>query len=209
MPEPLSMGALAAIGAGLGVAQGVGGAIAAKRAFSPEMEERMQELQMLRETGQLGLSEVDRQALEASLAAQRSAGLRQAQTVSEQQRQAAGGSGRELFLAEMAGAQAEQEARAAGAQIIAQQEAAATAAQQAELMGLQQQQAAAKAAAISALTGGIAEGGQMALTAGMQAQAQQAALDLEAERGINQIAAAAAAAGYRTGASGQPGYMGG
>lgn len=209
MPEPLSLGALAAIGAGLGVAKGVGGAIAAKRSFTPEMEERMRELEMLRETGQMGLSEADRQALEASLATQRAAGLRQAQTMSEQQRQAAGGSGRELFLAEMAGAQAEQEARVAGAEIIAQQEAAATAAQQAEMAALQQQQAAAKSAAISALTGGLVEGGQMAVSAGMQAQAQRAALDLEAERGINQIKAAAAASGYRTGASGQPSYMGG
>jgi hypothetical protein len=145
------------------------------------MERRLSELERLRKEGQMGLSDAERQSLEASLATQRGAALRQAETLSTQRAQAAGGSGRELFLAEMAGSQAEQEARMAGAEIIAQQEAAARQAQQAEMMNLAQQEAAAKAGVVSALTGGLFEGGQTALNIGMQAQAQQAEFEFEAE----------------------------
>ena len=208
----MPIGTMAALGiasAGLGAAKGVGGAIAAKKSFSPEMEERMRELELLRESGQLGLSEADRQGLESSLATQRGAGLRQAQTISEQQRQAAGGSGRELFLAEVAQADAEQQARVAGAEIIAAQETAAQQAQQNELAALQNQQAQAKAAAISALTGGIVEGGQAAVGVALQNQAQEEALEIERLKADAQIRAAAAASGYTTPQSIEAGYMGG
>lgn len=208
----MPIGTMAALGiasAGLGVAKGVGGAIAAKKSFSPEMEERMRELELLRESGQLGLSEADRQGLEASLATQRGAGLRQAQTISEQQRQAAGGSGRELFLAEVAQADAEQQARVAGAEIIAAQETAAQQAQQNELAALQNQQAQAKAAAISALTGGLVEGGQAAIGIGLQEQAQAEALKIEQLRVEYEIEAAAEATGGMTKKSKKSSYMGG
>ena len=42
--------------AGLGVAQNIGQAIAAKKSFSEEEERRLEELKRLREEGQLGLS---------------------------------------------------------------------------------------------------------------------------------------------------------
>jgi hypothetical protein len=203
------MAALGIASAGLGLAKGVGGAIAAKKSFSPEMEERMRELERLRESGQMGLSEADRQGLEASLATQRGAGLRQAQTISEQQRQAAGGSGRELFLAEVAQADAEQQARVAGAEIISAQETAAQQAQQQELAALQAQEAGAKAAAISALTGGLVEGGQAAVGIAAQQQAQKQALEMQRLQADAQIKAAAAAAGYTTPESIVTGYMGG
>ena len=206
---PVGMATLAAISAGLGVAKGVGGAIAAKKSFSPEMEERMRELELLRESGQMGMSEADRQGLEASLMTQRSAGLRQAQTIGEQQRQAAGGSGRELFLAEVAQADAEQQARVAGAEIIGAQETAAQQAQQQELAALTSQQAQAKAAAISALTGGVVEGGQAAVSIAAQQQAQQQALEMQRLQADAQIRAAAASAGYTTPESIISGYMGG
>ena len=206
---PVGMATLAAISAGLGVAKGVGGAIAAKKSFSPEMEERMRELELLRESGQMGMSEADRQGLEASLMTQRSAGLRQAQTIGEQQRQAAGGSGRELFLAEVAQADAEQQARVAGAEIIGAQETAAQQAQQQELAALTSQQAQAKAAAISALTGGVVEGGQAAVGIAAQQQAQQQALEMQRLQADAQIRAAAASAGYTTPESIISGYMGG
>jgi hypothetical protein len=203
------MGTLAAISAGLGVAKGVGGAIAAKKSFSPEQEERMRELELLRESGQLGMSEADRQGLEASLMTQRSAGLRQAQTIGEQQRQAAGGSGRDLFLAEVAAQGAEQQARTQQAEIIAAQETAAQQAQQQELVALQNQQAQAKAAATAALTGGIVEGGQAAVGVGIKQQDQMQALEIERIKADAQIKAAAAAAGYTTPQSIISGYMGG
>ncbi len=206
---PVAMGTLAAISAGLGVAKGVGGAIAAKKSFSPEMEERMRELELLRESGQLGMSEADRQGLEASLMTQRSAGLRQAQTIGEQQRQAAGGSGRDLFLAEVAAQGAEQQARTQQAEIIAAQETAAQQAQQQELVALQNQQAQAKAAATAALTGGIVEGGQAAVGVGIKQQDQMQALEIERIKADAQIKAAAAAAGYTTPQSIISGYMGG
>jgi hypothetical protein len=203
------MGTLAAISAGLGVAKGVGGAIAAKKSFSPEQEERMRELELLRESGQLGMSEADRQGLEASLMTQRSAGLRQAQTIGEQQRQAAGGSGRDLFLAEVAAQGAEQQARTQQAEIIAAQETAAQQAQQQELVALQNQEAQAKAAATAALTGGIVEGGQAAVGVGIKQQDQMQALEIERIKADAQIKAAAAAAGYTTPQSIISGYMGG
>jgi len=206
---PVAMGTLAAISAGLGVAKGVGGAIAAKKSFSPEQEERMRELELLRESGQLGMSEADRQGLEASLMTQRSAGLRQAQTIGEQQRQAAGGSGRDLFLAEVAAQGAEQQARTQQAEIIAAQETAAQQAQQQELVALQNQQAQAKAAATAALTGGIVEGGQAAVGVGIKQQDQMQALEIERIKADAQIKAAAAAAGYTTPQSIISGYMGG
>ena len=206
---PVAMGTLAAISAGLGVAKGVGGAVAAKKSFSPEQEERMRELELLRESGQLGMSEADRQGLEASLMTQRSAGLRQAQTIGEQQRQAAGGSGRDLFLAEVAAQGAEQQARTQQAEIIAAQETAAQQAQQQELVALQNQEAQAKAAATAALTGGIVEGGQAAVGVGIKQQDQMQALEIERIKADAQIKAAAAAAGYTTPQSIISGYMGG
>lgn len=200
---------MAAIAAGLGLVKGAGGAIAAKKSFSPEMEERKRELERLRGSGELGMSEADRQGLEASLMTQRSAGLRQAQTIGEQQRQAAGGSGRELFLAEVAAQGAEQQARTQQAEVIASQEMAAAQAQQQELAALQAQQAQAKAQAIAAFTGGVVEGGQAAVGMGMQQQAQQQALEMQRLQADAQIRAAAAAAGYTTPESITTGYMGG
>jgi len=208
----MPIGTMAALGiasAGLGLAKGVGGAIAAKKSFSPEMEERMRELERMRKSGQLGLSEADRQGLEASLATQRGAGLRQAQTISEQQRQAAGGSGRELFLAEVAQADAEQQARVAGAEIIGAQETAAKQAQQQELAALTSQQAQAKAGMWSALTGGIVEGGQAAVEIGLTDEAQEQELEIAQLKAGMEIEAAAESTGGMTKKSKDSSYMGG
>jgi len=205
----MAIGTMAAIAAGLGLAKGVGGAIAAKKSFSPEMEERMRELERLRGSGQLGMSEADRQGLEASLMSQRSAGLRQAQTIGEQQRQAAGGSGRELFLAEVAAQGAEQQARSQQAEIIASQEMASAQAQQLELAALTAQQAQAKAQAIAALTGGVVEGGQAAIGIGMQEHARKEALKLEQLRAQTAINTATKKQGGMTEESEESSYMGG
>ncbi len=160
-----TIGALGLASAGLGLAQGIGGAVAAKKSFSPEEEERMRLLMRMQEEGDLGLSEEERGRLEGELGSARGAALRQAEVMWGQARQAAQstGSGRDLFLAEMAGAEAQQMARAEGARAIADADAAAKAAQKAELAALQQQQAQAKAGAISALTGGVVSGAQAGL----------------------------------------------
>lgn len=181
----MAIGTIAALGiasAGLGLAKGVGGAVAAKRSFTKEQEARLRELERLQRAGELGLEEEDRAILEGQLAAQRGASLRQAEVQSAQARQAAraSGAGRDLFLAEMAGAEAAQQARAEGARVIAEQEALARQAQRQEMAALQQMQGAARSGVISALTGGIASGAEGALNFAAQDAMQQAQFEQEA-----------------------------
>ncbi len=176
----MAIGTIAALGlasAGLGLAKGIGGAVAAKRSFTPEQERRLAELEARRRQGGLGLEEEERELLEGQLASARGAALRQAEVQGAQARQAAqvSGAGRDLFLAEMAGAEAAQQARAEGAKVIAEQEAQARMAQQQELANLQAMQAAARSGVVSALTGGIASGAEAAL--GMAAQYQMQELE--------------------------------
>ena len=197
------IGTLAALGlasAGVGLAKGIGGAIAAKRSFSPEQEARMRELQRLREEGNLGMTEEERGLLEGQLTSQRGAALRQAEVQGAQARQAAQttGAGRDLFLAEMAGAEAQQAARAEGAKIIAEQEAIARQAQQQELAQLQQQQAAARAGVVSALTGGIAGGAEAGLGLAGQYQMQELEYTKQAELEGQRLQRAALSSGLYT-----------
>ena len=172
-----TIGALGAASAGLGILKGVGGAYAAQQSFTDEQKKRLQELQRLQAAGELGLEEDVRARLEGELASARGAALRQAEVQGAQARQAAqtSGSGRDLFLAEYAGAEAAQQARAEGARLIAEQEAAAKQAQRQELATLAAQQGAARAGVISALTGGIvsgAEGGAAIVGPEMMKQAE-------------------------------------
>jgi hypothetical protein len=176
----MAIGTVAALGlasAGLGLAKGVGGAVAAKRSFSPGQEMRLRELEQLRATGQMGLDEDELARMQAALAAEQGAALRQAEVQGAQARQAAqaSGAGRDLFLAEMAGAEAQQQVRAEGARLIAEQEALARQQQRQEMAALQQQQAQARAGIASALTAGLVEGAQAGL--GMAAQYQLAELE--------------------------------
>lgn len=164
----MAIGTIAALGlasAGLGLAKGIGGAVAAKRSFSEEDERRRRELQNLRQGGDLGMTPEERARLEGELTSARGAALRQAEVEGATARQAAqaSGAGRDLFLAEMAGAEAQQQARAEGAKIIAEQEAVARQAQQQELAALEQRKAAARAGVVSALTAGIAGGAEAGL----------------------------------------------
>lgn len=166
----------AGVQAGTTAIGGIAKAIGAARMRSPEEKERLEELRRLREEGGLGLTEAERTALEARLTTQRAAGLRQAQTISEQARQAAGGGGRELFLAEMAAQEAEQQARTEQAAIIGQQEVAARQAQQQELAALTEREAAQRAAiaeglSMGLITAGVAGG--TALTMGQMKKQQQ------------------------------------
>jgi hypothetical protein len=160
-----TIGALGLASAGLGLAQGIGGAVAAKRSFSQEDERRRRELAILRGEGDLGLSEAERAGLEGELASARGAGLRQAEVIGAQARQQAGesGSGRDLFLAELAAAEAQQQSRAEGAKVLAQADMEAQARQTQELQALEQRKAAAKAGVVSSLTAGIVGGAQAGL----------------------------------------------
>ena len=179
----MAIGTIAALGlasAGLGVAKGIGDAVAAKRSFSQEDERRRRELAMLRREGELGLSEAERAGLEGELTSARGAGLRQAEVIGSQARQQAGesGSGRDLFLAELAAAEAQQQSRAEGAKILNDAQMQAQARQSQELAALEQRKAAAKAGVVSALTGGIVGGAQ----AGLGLVAQDALDQQEFER---------------------------
>jgi len=180
----MPIGTIAALGlasAGLGLAKGIGGAVAAKRSFTPEQETRLRDLERRRAEGELGLEDQERARLEGELASARGAALRQAEVQGAQARQAAGvsGAGRDLFLAEMAGAEAQQQARAEGAKIIGEQEALARQQQQQEIAALQGMQGAARSEMIKALTGGIAEGAQAGLNFAMQDAMQQKEFERE------------------------------
>lgn len=199
----MAIGTIAALGlasAGLGLAKGIGGAVAAKRSFTPEQERRLAELEARRRQGGLGLEEEERELLEGQLASARGAALRQAEVQGAQARQAAraSGAGRDLFLAEMAGAEAAQQARAEGAKIIAEQEAQARMAQQQELANLQAMQSAARSGVVSALTGGIAGGAEAAL--GMAAQYQMQELEYTRQAALEgqRLQAAALTSGLYT-----------
>lgn len=196
----MAIGTMAALGiasAGLGLAKGIGGAIAAKRSFTPEQEARLAELQRLSAEGELGLEEEERARLEGELASARGAALRQAEVQGAQARQAAqvSGAGRDLFLAEFAGAEAQQQARAEGARLIAEQEAMARQQQRQELAALQQQQAAARAGVVSALTGGLASGAEGAIGLAAQDYTQQAQYEREAVLEQNRLFREALSAG--------------
>lgn len=185
----MAIGTIAALGlasAGLGLAKGIGGAVAAKRSFSEEDERRRRELQNLRQGGDLGMTPEERARLEGELTSARGAALRQAEVEGATARQAAqaSGAGRDLFLAEMAGAEAGQQARAEGAKIIAAQEAAARQAQQQELAALEQRKAAARAGVVSALTGGIVGGAEAGL--GLAAEDALREQEFEREQGLLQ-----------------------
>jgi len=181
-----TIGALGLASAGLGLAKGVGGAVAAKRSFSPGQEARLRELEQLKAKGQLGLDEDELARMQAALASEQGSALRQAEVQGAQARQAAqaSGAGRDLFLAEMAGAEAQQSIRAEGARLIAEQEALARQQQRQEMAALQQQQAASRAGIAAALTGGLLEGAQAGL--GLVAQDQMADLEYKRQAKIEQ-----------------------
>jgi hypothetical protein len=192
-----TIGALGLASAGLGLAQGIGGAVAAKRSFSQEDERRRRELAILRGEGDLGLSEAERAGMEGELASARGAGLRQAEVIGAQARQQAGesGSGRDLFLAELAAAEAQQQSRAEGAKILAQADMEAQARQTQELQALEQRKAAAKAGVVSALTAGIVGGAQAGLGLAADYQTKELEYTKQAEIEGQRLLAAALTSG--------------
>jgi hypothetical protein len=168
----MAIGTLAAIGAGLGVAgglaRGIGGAVASRRSFSDEEERRLQQLVRDRAMGRLGLTE----AQEGEIRSDLGGSVAQAQAGTEQAAlrglAGAGATGaRDVFLARMAGQQRTAEAQREVEREVQRADRAMADAQREELRALAAQRARARAGAIEALTGGIAQaavaGGEVAL----------------------------------------------
>ena len=155
----IGIGTIAAIGAAAGAARGIGQAVAAKRSFSPEMEKEMGRLMRQRAAGELGLSDVRRQALEADLQTQRAQALQQSEAMADQRAQARGGnvSARDIFLAEAAAKDAALQSQVEAAKIISAEEAQARQVQETRLQNLQNAQAQSRAGVVQGLLGGAAD----------------------------------------------------
>jgi len=117
---------------------------AAKRAgLSPEEQKELEELQRLRETGQLGLTDAEQQRLDQSLLTQRGGMLRQQQATALQQAAQAGPvSGRDVFLREQTQQAGQQQMVRDEAALRQQVEASAAEQQRARQAFLRQQQIA-------------------------------------------------------------------
>lgn len=121
---------------------------AAKRAgLSPEEQKELEELQKLRETGQLGLTDAEQQRLDQSLLTQRGGMLRQQQATALQQA-AQGGpvSGRDVFLREQTQQAGQQQVIREENALRQQADAAASDRQRARQAFLRQQQMASDVA---------------------------------------------------------------
>jgi hypothetical protein len=117
---------------------------AAKRAgLSPEEQKELEELQKLRETGQLGLTDAEQQRLDQSLLTQRGGMMRQQQATALQQAAQAGPvSGRDVFLREQTQQAGQQQMVRDEAALRQQVEASAAEQQRARQAFLRQQQIA-------------------------------------------------------------------
>ena len=172
---PVGVLGTAAIGAavGAGVSGAIGGIRQAAQStalFNKEDKERLARLEALRRSGQLGLSDNERTRIEADQAAQRGSIMRalESQQVQGMQqlanRQAL--SGRELFLAQMAGQQAEVDLANDQARQINERNMAIREQQLQEIEQLKEQRRARKAGVRGGLTQALTAG---ALGAGVPA----------------------------------------
>lgn len=161
----MPIGTLTAIGAGLGVAaglgKGIGGALASRQMFTPEDERRLAELERQRERGQLGLSARERGALTAGSQAELAGQAASQQAAATQRAVAAGLTGggvnmRQLFLGEQQQQEAQQAVKRQLAEEVTARDLAAAQAQRAEIAQLQAQRAEAKAGVRRAIGEGLA-----------------------------------------------------
>lgn len=183
----MALGTLATIGLGLGAAgaltRGIGGAVAAKKSFTPEQEAELEKLLRQRAAGNLGLSRIEKARLQAQTKADEAAALRDVQATTLQAAAAQGASGggvsgRDVFLRELAGQTAVQGAQKASAERMGEAQAQARAEDRARLKELQAAQAGAKAGVVQALTGGVAGLADVGAAGLMQAQQQEFELEL-------------------------------
>jgi hypothetical protein len=121
---------------------------AAKRAgLSPEEQKELEELQKLRETGQLGLTDAQQQRLDQSLLTQRGGMMRQQQATALQQAAQAGPvSGRDVFLRQQTQQAGQQQMVREENALRQQADAAASDQQRARQAFLRQQQIASDVA---------------------------------------------------------------
>lgn len=184
--DPIS--ALLIGGAVAGAAGGIGQGLSTRAqgkamALTPEEEAELKRLQARRRQGGLGLTGGQRTTMEQRFLAEQAGQQRELEAAALQQAAARGLggsiSGRDIFMQEMAQAQGEAALRGQQAQLISQADREARAEQQARIAELQAQQQQAdalkRAGTIQAVTGGLAGGGQVALTAAqMQQQTKMA-----------------------------------
>lgn len=199
--------------AGAGIAQGVGTARAGKKMQLSDAEAaELADLERRRASGDLGLTERQRGALEQRFLTEQSGVTRQIEAQGIQQAAARGGgaSGRELFLAEQAQAGALRGTRQQqniAVEQLNQQQAQADAARMEALSAQRKQAEAMRAQGIAqAVTGGLAGAAEVAATGLAQAQQvkmQQidaAARAEETQSLINRYNAPGSTGGYGFGA---------
>jgi len=188
----LGIGALLGISAGAKAAgaltRGVGGAIAARQLFTKEDKERLAELEKMKSEGTLGATEEELARVEGLGAAQRGAMLRQqeAQSAREAAMQGPAVSGRDIFLREQAAATTGQEATEAIRSAMREMDVQAREVQEAEIEALRDARAQRRAATVTALTGGVAEGAGAA----SELAQQQAQMEFQREMQLAELEAA-------------------
>lgn len=181
MADPLTLAIIAGTAAAAGgVAQGIGTAQAGKAMRLTEDEQReLDELLERRRAGELGLTERERGVMEQRFLAEQAGAQRELEAQALQQAAArglsGGVSGREVFLAEQAEAQAERQIRQQQNVLMQQADEAERAREQARIDSQIAQQKAAeaqrRAGIAQAVSLGLAGGAQVAQsTAQMQQQ---------------------------------------
>lgn len=143
------------------LAQGVGGALAARQLFTDADADRLGNLTARQRRGDLGLTSAQRSSLTAASQAEQAGMSREANAEGLRRAAAAGlGSGgynmRDIFLSEQAAAEGKQAAKRATAQEITARDLAAADAQRQEIAQLRAQRAQRKAQTQQALLGGVA-----------------------------------------------------
>jgi hypothetical protein len=186
-----ALGIAAGAKAAAGIAQGVGTARAAKKMMLTEAEQReLEALERRQRTGDLGLTERERGALEGRFLAEQAGAQRELEAGALQQAAARGlsgaVSGRELFLQEQAQAQAAQGLRQQQNVALMEADRAEADAERARIDAMRAQQKAAEAqraqGIAQAVSGGLAGAGEVAAqSAAMQQQTKLAEIEAAAK----------------------------
>ena len=208
---PLAAAALAgaAVQGAQGIGQGITGAVQGAQMFTKEDEKRLNRLKGLQASGQLGLSTVEKDRIESDHAATRGGLLRTQQSQQAAANQALANqqalSGREMFLASMAGQEAEAVLRGEQARAMAAQNMQKREQQLSEINMLKEQERARKMAVRGGITQALTAGlfgaaGGLAQEKYAQAQAEHAMTTMKAnaekvkQMGLNESDAAVVAA---------------
>ena len=184
--EPVSTAALLGLAkVGSNIAQGAGQVASATAMFDAEDRQRLKRLQTMQRRGALGLNDTRRARLEGRQAVERGGFLRQMRDQQSASAQALANqgavSGRDLFLMEAGGAEADAVLRGEQAQAMAKADIDAARAQRAEIEALKQARKARQAGVRGGLTqmlvGGAAGAASGALDYTMNKQLADQARD--------------------------------